>query len=166
MKVDNLDRDTLKRWTIISEALLEGFWIQDKAGAPVHQYYRVDDERLARRVLADLLYSKEPIPREVRDALARLIDPDPHPWAAPERTLEFRFRSRGNRRNFARRLHIGREVYDFVKQGVKTESAIADVRKRHSLSRAEVFKHWASYKRGQQLSAKGLLGSLLSEIDD
>ena len=121
-----------------------------KSSRLVIEYLRGDGEREARRTLANLLRSDEPLSRELRDLLAALFDPDLSQLAdgTPiERQLVFRRRSRSS--EFHRDFLIRFLMAMLVGAGVSIEDALRGVGQELRIEPGAVRKVWEKSRRAK-----------------
>jgi hypothetical protein len=134
--------------------LLGGCTRTGKLNRVVFEYMKGDEEREARRILAELLRSDEPLSRELRDLLAALFDPDFSELAdgTPiERQIVFRFRT-GRRTEFYRDLFIRLLMAMQVGAGVPIKDALAKVGQGFGMEPDAVRKVWEKSRRRQPAS--------------
>ena len=123
---DESERDWWSQWTSMSRALLRGYISEGDNGLPSSVYLHEGDYEIeCRRALATLLSSGNP-PKEILHLLANLFAPNDFERAA-ERTLVFKFRSRGRRMDHLRRSAIAQKVSDAIETKGSVDAAIASV---------------------------------------
>ena len=98
----------------LANMLLIGFMDFDERGLPTQKY--LDDDSEARQAIARLLRSDKSLPRQLRECLATLFEPEPTCEIGGERQLVFKFRRRGNRRNAMRNSAIFSHVWAGTKE--------------------------------------------------
>jgi hypothetical protein len=102
-------------------------------------YVRKTEETEFRSLLSEMLRSKNPLDRNIRNSLAELFDNRP-PIEIENRMLVFKFRSRGKRRN----VYLNSAIADYVLalefkgNGMKIEAAIQATMEAFKVSRSEV----------------------------
>lgn len=131
--------ELLVRW------YLKGTVVPDKADRHHLVYAPIDVEADARELLAQLLRSDVPINRDIRDALAILIDPNQGPEPHAEREFRFAFRSR-KRPNKIRDLQICDHIANCINRGIMVKIAVDDVMQKYKLGRRKVLGIWGEYK--------------------
>lgn len=150
---DDSEHDWLDELQQKSRILLGGYILEDEKGFDSRCYLPEGKEYevACRRALATLLCHHSP-PREILYLLARLIAPDDFADAA-ERTLAFKFRSPGRRRDHVRNSAIAHKVRDALEKEGSVNAAIASVAKElgdpgdSDLKKEEsVRKIWQAYK--------------------
>jgi hypothetical protein len=129
--------------------LLGGCIGLDKLNRPVVRYLIGDEERVARRVLVQLLRSDRPLSRELRDLLAALFDPDRgHPPIG--RRLVFTKR-RGRSAEFHRDLIIHLLMVMQVGAGFAVDSALDRVGRIYGMTSDAVRKVWEKSQQRESL---------------
>lgn len=150
---DEDERDPWHEWTMMSRVLLGGYESEDDDGLTSHVYLpEADDyETDCRRALAKLLNSGNP-PKEILHLLARLFVPNDSEDPA-ERTLVFKFRRKGRRRNHSYRTAIALKVLHALETHGSVDAAIASVAKElggqedsNFTKEESVRKIWQAYK--------------------
>ncbi|MDA1023625.1 MAG: hypothetical protein O2817_09835 [Proteobacteria bacterium] len=149
---DKHERDRRDEWTTMSRVLLGGYISEGDNGFSSSAYLPEGDYQIeCRRALAMLLNSGNP-PKDILRLLARLFEPDDCE-SASERTLVFKFRRKGRRRDHHYRSAIAQKVADALKTEKTVEVAIASVAKElggtedTELEKEEsVRKIWQAYK--------------------
>jgi hypothetical protein len=149
----------------LAHYLLHGFMEEGRRGVPHWKFFDREgiDEKEARRALARLLRSDQPIQHELRVMLARLIDPDDYQWApadvlaavragaletysadglAQHQKIKFGFRGRKQRRPLGKKSFLERKVAQRVKGGATVEAAIGEVAEKFGVSEGIVKKYW------------------------
>ena len=147
----------------LSLALLCGY---SKGGIGEWFYLDHPDEiREARRALARLLASEQPLPRLHRNLLAVMFDPDsiatPMPvdghtlmvMYARHQELLIRFRGRAPRSQLMRNLYMARDVAIHRTKGKSVEEAVAEVEEAYGASDSTVKRAMRSAKKA--LSPRG-----------
>jgi hypothetical protein len=163
----------------LAHYLLHGFMEEDRRGVPHWKFFDREgiDEKEARRALARLLRSDQPIQHELRVMLARLVDPDDYQWApgnalaaaragameaycaddlAQHQKIKLGFRGREQRWPLGKKSFLEREVAQRVKGGATVEGAIGEVAEKFGVSEGIVKKYWDDLawirgKRGSSL---------------
>jgi len=128
-------------------ALLDGYVDQDHRGRRHSKYFKRGsrDELDARRAIARLLRSKNPLERQLRDSLAALFDPDPPEWE--QRKIEIVFQGRGKPRDHVRNTQIAYHVWDQLDAGGKVAAAITSAAEEFEVSEEFVKQIWGRYRR-------------------
>ena len=95
--------------------LLSGVACDDEKGLPKTRYVTQGskEDKDGRRAIADILRSQKPVPRPIRDELARLFDPTRFPH---DRQIVFKRRA-GNSPNPLRLSIIAAEIHQYMKKG-------------------------------------------------
>ena len=130
--------------------LLGGFIVTDKRNR-LHRKYlkeRSAKERNARRAIARLLRSKEPLDRQLRVSLADLFDPDDP--LGEERCIKLGSRHWGRQVDQINKTQIASEVAVNIKCGGVTR-AIQNVAEDFLLSEERVKQIWSEYRWAFQL---------------
>ena len=129
-----------------ARALLDGYVEVDHRGRLRSKYYRKGsrEESDARRAMARLLRSKDPLERQLRDSLAALFDPDPS--GLEQRKIKIVFQGRGNRRDHVRDTQIAEHVWEKVRAGAKVTAAIESAAEVFGVEVETITKIWGRYK--------------------
>ena len=109
-------------------------------------YFEQELEDETRRSLAELLRSKNPLHRHIRDALADLIEPEPREYSTEQRQLVFKFRARGKRPNSLFRTQIATFVFEQEAKGGKIEAVVQSAMDQFKISRSEVNRVRKEYR--------------------
>jgi hypothetical protein len=130
-----------------ARALLDGYVDQDHRGGRRSKYYKKGsrEELDARRAMARLLRSKNPLDRQLRDSLAGLFDPDPS--ESEQRKIEIVFQGRGKRRDHVRNTQIVDHVWNQLNAGGKLAAAITSAVEEFEVSEEFVKQIWGRYRR-------------------
>ena len=120
------------KWTLM---LLDGTTERNARGQPQKRYLNKDEELVARKAIARLLRSPEPLDSAIRQMLAALFAPEREPGPTPtERILIFKGRYRGGAKmQHLRKLAIATAVEDLGRTKSR-EDAIQDVAQQFSVS--------------------------------
>jgi hypothetical protein len=132
-----------------ARALLDGYVEVDRRGRLRSKYYRRGsrEESDARRAMARLLRSKDPLERQLRDSLAGLFDPDHAPaWKCEHRKIKIVGQGRGNRRNHVRDTQIAEHVWEKVRAGAKVIAATESAAEVFGRDLETIKKIWGKYK--------------------
>jgi len=131
-----------------AKAFLDGRIDQRPDGRIRHKFQGkgTPNEREGRQALVALLRSfDDPLDGQLRESLARLLDPHPPAWE--QRKLVFAFRRKGRHTDHYAGTQIFLEVHDAVKCSATAAQAIADVAAKYSISPEQVKRHWLTYRR-------------------
>lgn len=131
----------------LARALLDGYVDEDRRGRRRSKYFKRGsrEELDARRAMARLLRSKNPLERQLRDSLAGLFDPDP-PESEP-RKIEIVFQGRGKHRDHVRNTQIAYHVWDHLNAGGNVAAAITSAVEKFEVSEELVKQIWGRYRR-------------------
>ena len=131
----------------LARVLLDGYVEEDHRGRRRSKYFKRGsrDELDARRAIARLLRSKNPLERQLRDNLAGLFDPDPP--ESEQRKIEIVFQSQGRYRDYVRKTQIAYHVWGEVSAGRKIVAAINSAVEKFEVSEELVKQIWGRYRR-------------------
>ena len=131
----------------LARMLLDGYVYEDHRRRRRSKYLKRGsrDELDARRAMARLLRSKNPLEHQLRDSLAGLFDPDPP--ESEQRKIEIAFQRRGKFRD-----HVGNtQIYDHVRNqldaGGSVAAAITSAVEEFEVSEEFVKQIWSRYRR-------------------
>jgi len=130
-----------------ARALLGGYVAEDHRGRRRSKYLKRGsrDELDARRAIARLLRSKDPLDRQLRESLAGLFDPDFPAWE--QRKIEIVAQRRGRSRDHVWNTQIAYHVWDEVSAGRKVVDAINGAVEKFEVSEDLVKQIWGKYRR-------------------
>jgi hypothetical protein len=131
----------------LAEALLRGTIEQD-AGGRLRSACLVEGtarERDARRALAKLLRSKEPLDENIRFLLAGLLDSQAA--GLEQRKISFTYRNPGKPTNHAAGIHVFVYIQATVQSGAKVTAAIITAATEFSISEEMAKRYWLHYSR-------------------
>jgi hypothetical protein len=131
----------------LARALLDGYVEEDRRGRRHSKYLKRGsrEELDARRAMARLLRSKNPLERQLRDSLADLFDPNPPEWE--QRKIEIVFQDRGRHRDHVRNTQIAYHVWNQLEAGGTVAAAINSAVEEFEVSEELVKQIWGRYRR-------------------
>jgi hypothetical protein len=127
----------------MSLALLQGELITNRSGVNEERYYQKgsSEEQAARRALAKLLRSNNPLDRQVRSALAALIDADISGYPGDNRVFIFQPRPKTKRHNLR-----NTQIFEFIQRKAKSKEKVGDAieaaAKKFGLGEEAIKKIW------------------------
>lgn len=105
-------------------------------------YLKGENEALGRELLASLLRSKAAIPREIRRALADLIEPTGEGSTASEREFDWKYRKKGKRRRPIWDFQVCEEIAKHLNAGKQQKVAIDEAMRKFGIKRSEALRLW------------------------
>jgi hypothetical protein len=115
-----------------------------------HTYFEREARRAAARILRN---HNKPVPYDVRDALAELIEPTPseseqHTNLTAEREISFSRREKhGRPRQWVTNTFLVDAVFQLKKEGKSLEEAAANVSTKYGVSESWITKLWSSCRK-------------------
>jgi hypothetical protein len=131
----------------LAQDLLRGR-IEQGAGGRLRSVYLNEGtarERDARRALAKLLRSKDPLDEQIRFLLAGLLDPQAA--GLEQRKISFTYRNPGKPTNHAAGIHVFVYIHGSIKSGAKVTAAIITAATKFSISEEMAKRYWLHYSR-------------------
>lgn len=125
---------------------LSGTIAKDNKGVHKQEYLGAFTEQVGRSLLAALLRSETPIPKEIRLELASLMDDKPGVTQQSEREFKIQFRKKGRRPNLIRDMQVSEEIAEALNAGQLQKNAVSEVMAKHKISRSEVQRIWTKYR--------------------
>jgi hypothetical protein len=104
------------------------------------------DENRGREALVELLRSKRPLTRVLRDTLAALFDPKENYYPGAERRLLFELRRVGNPKETILHSSVAQHIYDAAKGGASVKAGIDSAIDEFGLQERNVRRIWTLYR--------------------
>jgi hypothetical protein len=126
--------------------------IEEDAGGRLRTVYLEEGtalERDARRALAKLLRSKDPLDEEIRFWLAGLFDPQA--IGLEQRKISFTKRPWNRPTDHAAGIQVFIYINDSIKSGAKVTAAIEEAAEKFSISAEMAKRYWLRYSRAYGL---------------
>jgi hypothetical protein len=139
----NVDLKTPDEW--MADEFLWGHSEAPVGGLLRRKYLKSgsDEERMARLALVRVLRSERPLSSTLRKRLAELFDES----TIGERRLVLQFRRKGKRPHHMANAQVANYVDRQIRQGVKTEAAVALAMEHYGLSRKAINDMRRKHKR-------------------
>jgi hypothetical protein len=131
---------------------LAGFIEYDARGVPRRRFYKEGSKKSdqCRRALARVLRSENPLrkslPRQLREMLADMFEPEEPGSIWGERKLTASNRANRRPRDHGANSHLTSFVWGRVKAGAGVDAAISEAIDKFGVSRERMYKLWAEFR--------------------